>query len=187
AAFRAATVEHILQHPSLKADPAGLSTRDGRHTGELLVEPKGPIAAFERLVVEAVVAYARSHPVDPASSFLAAQPSRWSLNIWAVVLGSAGYQAPHLHPAGWLSGVFYLAVPPEITAADNRQRGWIEFGRPPQLPDWAALPTLKTVAPEEGLMLLFPSYLHHRTIPSGQEALRISLAFDVLPHDQSPR
>lgn len=185
AAFKAAMIEHVLQHPSLKGDPVGLSTRAGRQTGELLIDPKGPIAAFERLIVEAVVDYARSHPVSQETPFLAAQPSRWSLSIWATVLGASGHQQPHLHPSGWLSGVFYLAVPPQVAASDNSQRGWIEFGRPPQLPEGAVLPTLKTVAPEENLLLLFPSYLHHRTIPTGQEALRISIAFDVLPHDQS--
>lgn len=183
AAFKAAMIEHILQHPSLKKNPAGLATRAGRQTGELLIEPKGPIAAFEKRLVEAVVDYARTHPVSQETPFLAAQPSRWRLNIWATILGASGYQEPHLHPSGWLSGVFYLAVPPQIAAGDNSQRGWIEFGRPPQLPEGAAVPRLKTVAPEEGLMLLFPSYLHHRTIPTGQEALRISIAFDVVPHD----
>jgi uncharacterized protein (TIGR02466 family) len=184
--FHAALVHHILQHPSLSNDPQGLATRSGRHSGELLIEPKGPIAAFEQMVVSAVVDYAKAHPASADHPFLAAQPSRWSLTIWAIVLGAEGYQVPHHHPSGWLSGVYYLALPAGLAAAHNSRKGWIEFGRPPQVSKGDAEPELKYFEPKEGVLLLFPSYLHHRTIPTGRDELRISIAFDVLPHDQSP-
>ncbi|MFQ6018117.1 MAG: putative 2OG-Fe(II) oxygenase, partial [Kiloniellaceae bacterium] len=35
--------------------------------------------------------------------------------------------------------------------------------------------------PEEGLMLLFPSYFYHRTIKFETAETRISIAFDVVP------
>jgi hypothetical protein len=35
------------------------------------------------------------------------------------------------------------------------------------------------IRPEEGLMLLFPSYMYHRTIPFAGDGTRISIAFDV--------
>ena len=35
--------------PSLVHAPRSHATRDGQHTGNLLVEPKGPFAAFESL------------------------------------------------------------------------------------------------------------------------------------------
>jgi hypothetical protein len=34
--------------------------------------------------------------------------------------------------------------------------------------------------PYEGLMVLFPSYFYHRTIPFEGDSARISLAFDVV-------
>ncbi len=186
AAFHRALADHILQHPTLESDPLGLATRAGRHTGELLIEPKGPIGALEQMIVAAVQDYARTFPADPTHPFLGQAPARWSLTIWAVVLGSEGYQVPHLHPSGWLSGVYYVAVPPGLAASSNSHEGWIEFGRPPQLAPDEACPDLRLIRPEPGLMVLFPSYLYHRTVPTGQADLRISIAFDVLPHDSSP-
>jgi hypothetical protein len=37
------------------------------------------------------------------------------------------------------------------------------------------------VRPVEGLLVLFPSYLYHRTIPFEGDAPRISVAFDFVP------
>ena len=38
-----------------------------------------------------------------------------------------------------------------------------------------------SVAPEEGMLVLFPSYFHHRTEPFEGSPARISLAFDLIP------
>ena len=35
----------------------------------------------------------------------------WTLRLWATVLDPGGVQLPHLHPLGWLSGVYYVQVP----------------------------------------------------------------------------
>jgi hypothetical protein len=40
---------------------------------------------------------------------------------------------------------------------------------------------VKAFRPEEGLMMVFPSYFYHRTIPFEAVEQRISIAFDVLP------
>ena len=37
------------------------------------------------------------------------------------------------------------------------------------------------IRPTEGLLVLFPSYLFHRTIPFSGDGTRISIAFDVIP------
>ena len=37
-----------------------------------------------------------------------------------------------------------------------------------------------TYRPEPGAVVLFPSYLYHRTIPFRSDQQRISIAFDVL-------
>ena len=50
--------------------------------------------------------------------------------MWATVLDQGGHQAPHVHPTGWLSGVYYAAVP-EPAPGSPPDAGWIEFGRAP--------------------------------------------------------
>ena len=59
--------------------------------------------------------------------------------------------------------------------------GWLEFGRSPEKLACEAEPLLKLVRPRPGLMVLFPSYFYHRTVPFRSEEKRISIAFDALP------
>lgn len=179
--FNAALAAHIENHPSLQYERHGTATRLGRHTGELLIEPKGPMAAFEQLICDAVAAYDGAIQPDPQHPFLANPPARWSLNVWALVMDGQGYQISHIHPSGWLSGVYYVSVPDLVASSGNAQAGWIEFGEPlPQHCVSKAAP-LQTFQPEPGLMLLFPSYFFHRTIPFECQQKRICIAFDVKP------
>ena len=179
--FNEALAAHILSHPSLTFELEGTSTVDGLHSGELLIDPKGPIADFEQLVLQAVERYMSALPGDADDSFVKGRPQRWYLNVWSVVLGAAGYQKPHIHPSAWLSGVYYVQVPEAIAAPGEDQAGWIEFGRPSERLAIDSPPPRHCLQPRPGLMVLFPSYLYHRTIPFQSSEQRISIAFDVLP------
>ena len=181
AALNAALVEHLLAHPTLVEAPASHATKDGRHSGELLVEPKGPMAELERMITEAVEGYGRDHPAGATHPFLDMRPPRFALTVWGVVLSGAGHQVAHIHPSAWLSGVYYPKVPAAVDEPGSGQAGWIEFGRPPAHLACQKPPKVTLYRPEEGLMLLFPSYLYHRTIPFEGEQTRVSIAFDVRP------
>ena len=97
------------------------------------------------------------------------------------MLQAQGHQIPHNHPSAWLSGVYYVKLPRIVRVPEQRQAGWIEFGRPPEHFHCTVQPEVKAFQPEEGLMLLFPSYFYHRTISFETAETRISIAFDVLP------
>jgi tetratricopeptide (TPR) repeat protein len=185
--FNEALSNYILQHPTLAEDPKGHATKSGRHTGLLLVEPKGPIAQLEQIISTEVQAYCNSHPLDLGHPFLARQPKSWNLHIWAVVLGAQGFQTPHIHPLAWLSGVYYAAVPSSVRTACEAKDGWIEFGGPQFEFQVSGEPKLYPVRPEPGLILLFPSYFYHRTLPSRSDELRISIAFDIVPRPGNKR
>jgi len=182
AAFNRALCEHILAHPTLAWDPAGHATRKGRHTGDLLADPAGPFERFEEIVHDRVEAYLDALPDDADHPVVRAAPDNWQLNIWAVVLDGPGHQIPHIHETGWLSGVYYPKVPPDMGRDAADPTGWIEFGRPQDIYRPTKLPPIRLIRPEEGLMVLFPSYYYHRTVPTGSESLRISIAFDVMPY-----
>ena len=92
----------------------------------------------------------------------------------------AGHQIQHIHESGWLSGVYYPKVPSDIGASEDDPTGWIEFGLPQDLYRVKKAPPLRLIKPEEGLLVLFPSYFFHRTVPTGSEELRIRIAFDVM-------
>ena len=92
-----------------------------------------------------------------------------------------GHQIPHIHPTAWLSGVCYPRVPDFLRDDDERHAGWIAFDKPPDHFHTKAAPAIRYVRPETGLLILFPSYRYHHTVPFEAETTRISIAFDVLP------
>jgi uncharacterized protein (TIGR02466 family) len=174
--------EFVLAHPSLVTDPVRKSTTGGAQTGELNPAEDRVIEAFVKVVDKAIhntVARWRrlgfdDHPV------MAYAADRWTLRIWGTVLGSGGHQAPHSHPLGWLSGIYYVQLP-ENMQADNPEAGALEFGMPPEHFHFTSNPELRRVVPAEGRLVLFPSYCFHRTLPFTADRERISIAFDVVP------
>jgi hypothetical protein len=68
-----------------------------------------------------------------------------------------------------------------VKAGAEDWAGAIEFGRPPDDLEFSLEPPVRLVRPKEGLLVLFPSYLFHRTLPFESDQKRISIAFDVIP------
>ncbi len=180
AAFNEALAAHVREHPTLREAPESYSMERGRSTGELLPGRGGPAAAFGVLVERALDAYRAALPQDPGHPFLADVPQSVRITAWGVILDEGAYQVPHIHPSAWLSGVYYVALPRSLGADDDGTAGWIEFGRPYWDFRMRAEPETRLIEPEEGLMLLFPSYMFHRTLPFAGEGERISVAFDLL-------
>jgi len=180
ASFNADLVAYIRAHPTLQRDPPGRATQIGSQTLELFRDNDPPMAALRGAIAAAVGEYmalvvaAVPHAFRPHSQ-------HWGINGWAVVLRSGGFQTAHYHPAGLVSGIYYAQVPADI-AQGVGEAGHIRFGEgltdfPELLPDTHLTRSLK---PQDGLLVLFPSFYWHRTIPfaSGQD--RICVAFDVV-------
>jgi tetratricopeptide (TPR) repeat protein len=91
-----------------------------------------------------------------------------------------GYQDPHNHPGGVLSGVYYVKLPASIRAAAE-DSGGIAFGRANARFGHAELPGRRIIRPKEGRSVLFPSHFWHHTIPFHSAEKRISIAFDLIP------
>ena len=127
-------------------------------------------------------AWARSElSRDASHPFLAAPPINWTLSVWGVVMQGGGHQIPHIHPAAWLSGVYYAQVSASIARAAESHAGWIAFAETAAMLDGKPDPGARLIRPEEGLMVLFPSYFYHGTIPLETDETRISVAFDLMP------
>lgn len=181
--FNKALAGHVEAHPTLKFEPEKNSTKGGFQSGNLLVEPKGPIATLEKIIGENVNAYARGLLGRVHHPFVANMPSQTNLRMWGVILKSQGHQTPHIHSSAWISGCYYIQVPRAISEATNGHPGWIEFGHAHPMLESKAEPVVTRVRPEEGMMLLFPSFFYHSTVPFASEENRISIAFDVIPCD----
>ena len=187
-AFNAGVTRVILADPSLATAPRSKATRGGRQTGEFSPDRDPALTPFRdalRVAVKDVTAVWRregfaGHPA------LAWESPEYTLRIWATVLAPGGYQLPHIHPLAWLSGVYYVALPSGMGGADPAA-GALEFGQPPERLRGRVAAPLRRVTPAEGRLVLFPSYLHHRTIPHAAPGERLSIAFDVVPLRPSGR
>jgi tetratricopeptide (TPR) repeat protein len=177
--FRQLLAAEICRNPTLASDPRGKATRDGRQTRHLRQPDAVAIEALIAQIKRAAQDYAgRLSASDEA--FAAARPELARLDIWAVISGKDGRQKAHLHPHGWLSGVYYVTAP--RPAGANLYRGPLILGAlDPHAhgvePPWGT----REIEPVPGRLVLFPSYVPHATQPSGVEGARISVAFDVVP------
>lgn len=105
---------------------------------------------------------------------------------WANVLRHGGYNRIHNHPGAVWSGCYYVSVGEPV--AEPPYNGWIEFQdpRPGNLHGGK-----ERVEPEEGLLLMFPSWLNHFVNPFMGQGERISIAFnldaEVIPRAAMPK
>ena len=110
--------------------------------------------------------------------FIQKWPKNKNLWSWYINLKKQGYQKTHIHPTGWLSGVIYLKVVPPL----KQNEGAIEFSLNGDYYYDKNLPSI-THKPNIGDIVLFPSSLHHRTIPFSTDTNRIIVSFDLLPNE----
>ena len=89
------------------------------------------------------------------------------LSGWSVVLRKGGHQKRHIHPESVVSGVLYIQLPEE-SADEGKKEGNLLFPSN----------NMKMVTPKEGMLVLFPSYLPHQTIPIKSNDERICIAFN---------
>ena len=182
AGFNAALARHVSTHPTLRHAPEDHATRGGQHSGDLLREPQGPIAGLRRRILDAAERYLAALPPGFVHPFLDRRTQSWDIDMWAVIMREQGHQVSHIHPSGWLSGVYYVQVKDAVAASGHE--GWIEFGRPQTIYRAKAEPRVTLVRPIEGELLLFPSFFFHRTIAYEAQAERICIAFDLCPPGQ---
>ncbi|MEM9532754.1 MAG: tetratricopeptide repeat protein [Pseudomonadota bacterium] len=176
-AASAEALKHTVhQHPSLQFEPATTSTHNGSQT-ESLLDPATPeVNHLAEEIQVRIIRYAETcrGSDGPYARFL---PAQGRLKMWAVALNSGGYQGSHMHPHGVVSGVYYLQVP----GAEDPDAGAIEMGRPESKFALRCDPMTRTVPVATGDLVLFPSYLFHRTLPFDSPERRISIAFDLVP------
>ena len=187
ASFNKDLVRYLLDHPSLSYSKLNRSVEHGRGTLELFDGSEhGPALELKKMILAMARDYMADHPADPDHPFLANRPKALDVSCWGTVYDREGRQLVHYHPPAWLSGVYYPALPASMKEAakgrTNNVEGWIEFGRAFHLIGDRGTPAVRLVRPEEGMMILFPSYFGHQTIPvTSSDEKRVSIAFDLCP------
>jgi tetratricopeptide (TPR) repeat protein len=130
---------------------------------------QGEVEAY----VLALRAQAAAHP------FTRAAPERWELKSWFAVLAGEGQLEPHVHYRSYVSAVYYAKVPRDMQGGEHA--GCFELSGGSSRFPCRRRREPRVVRPREGLLLLFPSYFYHRTLPFRAAEARISVAFDAVP------
>jgi Tfp pilus assembly protein PilF len=156
------------------------SLRRGTETTQDLVRSAEPaIQALFRSFAAPISDYLNiiGHGSDPLRR---RNRGAWRFNgSWSVRLRTSGHHANHVHPRGWISSACYLELP-DIMNDARRDDGVLTFGQP----SIVTTPTLDAeyvVRPEVGMLVLFPSYFWHGTVPFSSEQARLTVAFDAVP------
>ena len=159
-------------------EPAKQSTHNGFQLPiniNLFEQPSEAIQRLEAAIHDELDKY-RLRFGEEKCALIKDWPAQKSLHGWHVVLKNQGYQDSHIHPSGWVSGVVYLKVVPGL---DNSE-GAVEFSLNGKNYSDVNSPSY-TYQPLSGDIVLFPSSLHHRTIPFSTDSDRVAIAFDVIP------
>lgn len=152
------------------------SNKGGWHSkGNLFAEPQACFSLLSVLAETAVkMATRKIAATDPDSLDL-------KLFAWMNINPVGGFNAPHTHPGAHWSGVYYVSQP----EVDEEKAGRVEFLDPrSDLPNWRilnarAFKPKKSLKPQPGEMILFPSYLVHWVYPNASDDERISIAFNA--------
>jgi Tfp pilus assembly protein PilF len=173
-----ALVETLTPCHRFATHPFDQSLRHGSQTAHNLLHDQSPavrgvIGVFHQAVRE----YRASLGMEEAHPFTSRNRGDMSFaGAWSVQLHRDGFHVNHIHPEGWLSSAYYVAVPSESHDPAERS-GWLKFGEP-RFPAPGATPAL-VVQPRPGRLVLFPSYMWHGTTPIRGDEPRVSIAFDI--------
>jgi uncharacterized protein (TIGR02466 family) len=112
----------------------------------------------------------------------------WTLFGWYSINRYGDHHAPHTHPRAYLSGTYYVRVPPAPASIDDprAQPACISFYDPRtganmitvgSEPDARAA---HVVRPSAGTLMMWPSPLQHYVHPNLSEEQRVSISFNLM-------
>ena len=165
------------RHP-FKSYPFSNSGEHGSKIADLLEMDDPAIRAIQEALEPAVQAHLE-HLGTGDDPVRRRNTGRWKIDgIWSSWLRPDGFHHDHVHPTAWLSSACYIELPEQVEAGGKE--GWIKFGEPGPV----TRPKLSyeyAVKPEPGMLVLFPSYMWHGTIPFGGDEPRLTVALDIIP------
>jgi tetratricopeptide (TPR) repeat protein len=178
--FNAELIEALRNHPNRTSDwdPSKRAIRGGTIVPNIFGNKGAILKFFEVILKKTLDEYISELSIDPDHPFLSTKRDEYRIDAWANFLGPDNHQSSHIHNQGWMSGVYYVTTAPE--EEENPDAGWIEFNRPGYgLPMLGGEKVIEKIKPEPGMVIMFPSYVWHGTIPFSDLGERISIAFDL--------
>ncbi|MDE2266515.1 MAG: tetratricopeptide repeat protein [Alphaproteobacteria bacterium] len=180
--FNAALNVHLdTLHTDLR-EHIDQTLRRGTQTSESLLNSGNELVRALRLrIADAVTDYiARMTDDDDHHPLAGRRTDGFAFaGSWSSRLRDHGFHTNHIHPRGWISSCYYVAVP-DAVADETAKQGWIKFGEP-SFATALREPVRRAVQPVPGRLVLFPSYMWHGTIPFHSATARTTIAFDAVP------
>ncbi len=160
--------ELIKNNESLIKDRAGKPTRKGSQTHEILRGSKEKeFQELSKILIGEMTKYIKDK--EHLKEIAQVKQIKNQISGWAVILQRGGYQKRHIHPEAIISGVLYIKTS-ECTSSSTKKEGNLVFPSNNSI----------NIIPNAGLVVIFPSYLAHETIPTKDEGERICIAFNLV-------
>jgi hypothetical protein len=168
AAFNSAVADAVRDHLQQEPGRGAPTLIGGQRIADVFDLPQYIGTPLRELITTAVRRYFATHDAQR-------KPERIRITAWANLMHAGHHELPHIHETGLVSGVYYPHMP-ELEAqplAGGLIFGEHQFG--------GAVPPLPTLSmlPQAGQIVLFPSFMYHRTVPFACAGQRISIAFDI--------
>jgi uncharacterized protein (TIGR02466 family) len=147
--------------------------------GNLFKRPEASFRQLAELIKQEFIHYKNRYAGADCELIRAFPRTLEFTSSWYVKMRQGGHLDAHIHEIGWISGAVYLAMPKNKQHADE---GCFEYGThgdhyPQNHDNFPA----RTIMPNVGDIVLFPSSLFHRTVPFSSNEERICIAFDLKP------
>lgn len=114
----------------------------------------------------------------------------WGLQGWANINRQGDYHNLHNHPHSYLSGTYYIEVPAKTdqgrTSRSDLNPSAISFFDPRSQANMQSIrnddqiDAEYRVQPKAGMIMLWPSFLHHLVHPNLSNQNRVSVSFNVV-------
>ncbi len=178
--FNAELLHELEQWHFDKQHPLHQSVKGGTQTADHLFNvDRHTIQLLKNAMLDQIRAFDATLKPDPTHPTLKNIPKDVVFSgSWSIRNPAGGFHMNHHHIEGWYSGPYYVSLPDVIQADDPEHQGWVTFGQPGLKAIEPLEPDLY-VQPKEGMMVLFPSYMWHGTIPFyGTDQVRVTVAQD---------
>ena len=101
-------------------------------------------------------------------------------NMWTTIYPQGAFVPEHVHSNSVFSGVFYAQAEPHCGETVFHDPAWVAKTMCfPQANNTSLVATKYRITPETGVMVIFPGWLPHRSLPNRSTGDRIIVSFNM--------
>ena len=176
--------ESVVSHPSLTPEVHPESPTAKYITDTFIrANAPSPLPALVDMITEKIELLREKLTPRAGHPFYGSIPDRYRLELFGALLDPGGHHSPHVHTLCWLSGGYYARVP-DLQSDIEDKAGFLEFGKLKRHTAIGFEGERHYVQPREGLLVMWPSYYMHNTIPCNDRRQRLTMGFNVIPLDK---